>query len=224
MPMREKLAFRPLTAGRWNDLVALFGERGACAGCWCMWWRLPHAQFVRQKGPANKRALHGSRAPLPHPPHHAPRFPLILGLVGKKRRESGLLKMPVTRQCLGDALFFHDEKRGTICETPRFVRAFGVKGKRPLELGACLKNDGCTLVVSQVGGETGRCLSRLRAAPGKEAEDFSQHHFARYQAGRKRRARYRYCLLMQSILRIEDGDPVARVSEDGSHSSTFGAP
>jgi len=27
--MREKLTFRPLTAGRWNDLVALFGERGA---------------------------------------------------------------------------------------------------------------------------------------------------------------------------------------------------
>ena len=53
-----ELTFRPLTAGRWNDVVALFGDRGACAGCWCMWWRLPHAQFVRQKGPANKRALH----------------------------------------------------------------------------------------------------------------------------------------------------------------------
>jgi GNAT superfamily N-acetyltransferase len=53
-----ELTFRPLTADRWDDLVALFGERGASAGCWCMWWRLPHAQFVRQKGPANKRALH----------------------------------------------------------------------------------------------------------------------------------------------------------------------
>jgi len=29
MPMREKLTFRPLTASRWNDLVALFGRRGA---------------------------------------------------------------------------------------------------------------------------------------------------------------------------------------------------
>jgi len=53
-----ELTFRPLTACRWNDLVALFGGRGACAGCWCMWWRLLHAQFVRQKGPGNKRALH----------------------------------------------------------------------------------------------------------------------------------------------------------------------
>lgn len=35
----------PATPARWNDLVELFGPNGACAGCWCMFWRTPHAMF-----------------------------------------------------------------------------------------------------------------------------------------------------------------------------------
>jgi len=35
----------------------LFGERGACGGCWCMAWRLRHRDWVAGKGAANKRAL-----------------------------------------------------------------------------------------------------------------------------------------------------------------------
>jgi GNAT superfamily N-acetyltransferase len=54
---RPALEFHPLTPDRWNDLEALFGERGACGGCWCMWWKLPRAQFVKGKGAGNKRAL-----------------------------------------------------------------------------------------------------------------------------------------------------------------------
>lgn len=45
------------TADRWRDLEALFGPRGACAGCWCMFWRLRRSQFDKQKGIKNKRAL-----------------------------------------------------------------------------------------------------------------------------------------------------------------------
>ena len=51
------LEFYPLTPRRWDDLVALFGPRGACGGCWCMWWRLKHSHFERQKGEENKRGL-----------------------------------------------------------------------------------------------------------------------------------------------------------------------
>jgi GNAT superfamily N-acetyltransferase len=47
----------PVTLERWPDLEALFGPRGACGGCWCMWWLLTRAQFVRQKGEENRRAL-----------------------------------------------------------------------------------------------------------------------------------------------------------------------
>ena len=52
-----QLACRPLTLDRWSDLEALFGERGACGGCWCMLWRLPRAEFERGKGQGNRDAL-----------------------------------------------------------------------------------------------------------------------------------------------------------------------
>jgi len=53
----SKLEIHPLTPDRWPGLEALFGPRGACAGCWCMWWRLKRSDFNRGKGASNKRAL-----------------------------------------------------------------------------------------------------------------------------------------------------------------------
>ncbi len=61
MPPAEgplELQFHPLTADRWPDLMKLFGPKGACGGCWCMWWRLSRAEFERKKGAGTKRALH----------------------------------------------------------------------------------------------------------------------------------------------------------------------
>ena len=55
--MSLKLAFKPLTIKEWNDFVTLFGERGACGGCWCMLWRLTRKQFESQKGEGNKLAM-----------------------------------------------------------------------------------------------------------------------------------------------------------------------
>jgi len=52
-----ELECHPLTFDRWKDLENLFGERGACGGCWCMWWRLKRSDFERQKGSKNKAAL-----------------------------------------------------------------------------------------------------------------------------------------------------------------------
>src|SRR5258706_885530 len=44
--MTRKLEFRSLTTDTWDDFVELFGpERGACAGCWCMWPRLRGIDF-----------------------------------------------------------------------------------------------------------------------------------------------------------------------------------
>ena len=54
---RKRLEIHPLTSDRWEDLVALFGERGACGGCWCMWWRLARSAFEKGKGAGNRRAL-----------------------------------------------------------------------------------------------------------------------------------------------------------------------
>jgi len=51
------LRIHPLGPERWTDLEQLFGERGGCGGCWCMYFRLPHGQWVSQKGDANRKAL-----------------------------------------------------------------------------------------------------------------------------------------------------------------------
>ncbi len=51
------LKFKPLTTAQWDDFTALFGERGACGGCWCMLWRLSRKQFEAQKGDGNRRAM-----------------------------------------------------------------------------------------------------------------------------------------------------------------------
>jgi GNAT superfamily N-acetyltransferase len=53
----DRLEYHPLTPERWSDLETLFGPRGACGGCWCMWWRLKRSEFERQHGEANRQAL-----------------------------------------------------------------------------------------------------------------------------------------------------------------------
>ena len=53
----DHVTFRPATPSRWADVEALFGERGACGGCWCMAWRLPPAKWKAGKGAKNRRAL-----------------------------------------------------------------------------------------------------------------------------------------------------------------------
>jgi GNAT superfamily N-acetyltransferase len=59
MARRPKLEIQPLVPQRFPDLEKLFGARGACGGCWCMWWRLPRAAFDHGKGDGNRRALAG---------------------------------------------------------------------------------------------------------------------------------------------------------------------
>lgn len=59
-PRREhdlRLRFAPLTAERWADFEDLFGSRGACGGCWCMWSRLPRKAYEAGKGESNRRAM-----------------------------------------------------------------------------------------------------------------------------------------------------------------------
>ena len=53
----EASVIHPVTPERWDDLVALFGERGAYGGCWCTWWRQTQAEFNRNAGAANRALL-----------------------------------------------------------------------------------------------------------------------------------------------------------------------
>ena len=55
--MSQQLTFQTLTPSRWKDLERLFGERGACGGCWCMWWRLKRSEYELQKGEGNRKTM-----------------------------------------------------------------------------------------------------------------------------------------------------------------------
>jgi len=50
-------AVHPLTPDRWGDFAKLFGTRGACGGCWCMYWRQTRSEFEKSKGDGNRRKM-----------------------------------------------------------------------------------------------------------------------------------------------------------------------
>ena len=51
-----KLDIRPLTADLWPAFEDLFGKRGACNGCWCMYWRIG-AAYRKRPREKNKAAF-----------------------------------------------------------------------------------------------------------------------------------------------------------------------
>jgi GNAT superfamily N-acetyltransferase len=53
----DALEVRPLRRTDWPKVEALFGERGACAGCWCMVWRLERKTWEAGRGAGNRRRL-----------------------------------------------------------------------------------------------------------------------------------------------------------------------
>jgi GNAT superfamily N-acetyltransferase len=57
--MTSELSFKPLKQNLWTDLEELFGPRGACGGCWCMFWKLRGKAFDEVKG-YETRQMHKS--------------------------------------------------------------------------------------------------------------------------------------------------------------------
>lgn len=51
------LIIKPLTKKNWKDFENLFGAKGACGGCWCMWWRLKRSEYNKSKGAGNKKKM-----------------------------------------------------------------------------------------------------------------------------------------------------------------------
>ncbi len=45
----NQLSFEPLSKKNWDKFVQLFGDKGACANCWCMYYRLKKSEFVDGK-------------------------------------------------------------------------------------------------------------------------------------------------------------------------------
>jgi len=53
-----RLTFAPLTTNNWKEFERLFGSRGACGNCWCMYYRLKKQEFVQgKKNEGNKQAM-----------------------------------------------------------------------------------------------------------------------------------------------------------------------
>jgi GNAT superfamily N-acetyltransferase len=50
------LEIRPLAPDLWPALTDLFGEQGACNGCWCMYWRIGSA-YRKKPHSENKAAF-----------------------------------------------------------------------------------------------------------------------------------------------------------------------
>jgi GNAT superfamily N-acetyltransferase len=54
----DTLTFEPLNRSNWLKFTELFGPRGACGNCWCMYYRLSKDEFQEGKaGDGNKEAL-----------------------------------------------------------------------------------------------------------------------------------------------------------------------
>ena len=50
------ITYKELSKSTWNDFETLFGNNGACGGCWCMYWRLKNKDFKINKGDGNKKS------------------------------------------------------------------------------------------------------------------------------------------------------------------------
>jgi GNAT superfamily N-acetyltransferase len=49
---------KELTPAKWDDLETLFGSKGACGGCWCMYWRVERGEkWNAIKGQINRQAF-----------------------------------------------------------------------------------------------------------------------------------------------------------------------
>jgi len=55
--MTTAFAVHPATAERWVDLERLFGPKGACGGCWCMWWHQTAKEYDAGHGDRNRESL-----------------------------------------------------------------------------------------------------------------------------------------------------------------------
>jgi GNAT superfamily N-acetyltransferase len=53
---KTDITVRPLKTDDWSTIVELFGDKGACGGCWCMWPRVPRGGKLWQesKGKPNR--------------------------------------------------------------------------------------------------------------------------------------------------------------------------
>lgn len=55
--MNDTVTFQPLQLSNWEEFAELFGEKGACEGCWCQYWKLKRSTYNEDRGEANKQRM-----------------------------------------------------------------------------------------------------------------------------------------------------------------------
>lgn len=55
--IKSEYSFYPVIKENWKDFEKLFGEKGACAGCWCMYWRMRRKEYNSLRGTGTKRKM-----------------------------------------------------------------------------------------------------------------------------------------------------------------------
>lgn len=111
--------FLPLTPETWPDFTTLFGPKGACAGCWCMLWRLPRKEYDTGKGDGNRDAMHAlvSKGKMPGILGYLDDVPVAWCSVGPRPDFPGLdrsrILRPVDTQAVWSitCLFIHKNHR-----------------------------------------------------------------------------------------------------------------
>ncbi len=51
----DNLIIQPLTKSNWGQFTELFGVKGACGNCWCMYYRLKKADYIEGKADNGNR-------------------------------------------------------------------------------------------------------------------------------------------------------------------------
>ena len=54
---QQRYLIKPLSPETWSDFEQLFGTNGACAGCWCTWWRISSTDFRKFSKETKKNVM-----------------------------------------------------------------------------------------------------------------------------------------------------------------------
>lgn len=55
--LTDQYSVYPLIGDQWSDFETVFGEHGAYAGCWCIYWRIKRSEFMKMKGEDRKAIM-----------------------------------------------------------------------------------------------------------------------------------------------------------------------
>ena len=139
---RDKLTVRELTTENWDDFEAVMGKNGGSRGCWCMHWRLSIAEFMKQKGDGNRRAIRrlASKKPPPGLIGYFASEPIAWCSLGPRAAYPRLERSPLLKSvedegaCAITCLFVQRKQRGNGLLTALIEAACSYAAKSGYEL------------------------------------------------------------------------------------------